>query len=334
MKDVNPIISVIVPVYNAEKYLRRCIDSILAQTFTDFELLLIDDGSKDRSGEICDGYARKDKRVKVFHKENGGVSSARNLGLDNARGEWICFCDSDDIVTQTYLSDMIGAVNEESQFVLSNYRRIDAKGSVINLDYIVLEDADMVRYFIDKKVFALSAPYAKLYKTDVISEYHIRFPLGIQMGEDAIFIMRYLNKITSVNVVDKCNYIVNQTEGSLSSKYYPFEKEWDCYVIWKRELLTFLTRFGKIYDDPVKIAWENRISDTFNRCLQCLYRQSEKLSFKRKLRYLQSIPKEDLKEYKHYYKPLKLRRKILKLLVEKRLFGLYIFMGLFDNFKS
>ena len=89
-------ISIIVPVYNSEQTLNRCIDSILGQTYRNFELLLINDGSKDRSGEICDEYARKDSRVKVFHKENGGVSSARNVGLDNARGEWITFCDSDD----------------------------------------------------------------------------------------------------------------------------------------------------------------------------------------------------------------------------------------------
>lgn len=91
MNNPNPKISVIVPVYNAEKYLHRCIDSILAQTFADFELLLIDDGSTDKSGEICDEYADKDARIRVFHKANGGVSSARNVGLDNALGEYICF---------------------------------------------------------------------------------------------------------------------------------------------------------------------------------------------------------------------------------------------------
>lgn len=101
---MDPKVSVIVPVYNVEKYLHRCIDSILTQTFTDFEVLLINDGSKDRSGEICDEYAKKDSRVKVFHKENGGVSSARNVGLDNARGDLICFCDSDDFVTKDWLA--------------------------------------------------------------------------------------------------------------------------------------------------------------------------------------------------------------------------------------
>ena len=113
-----PIISVIVPVYNTEKYLHRCIDSILAQTFTDFELLLIDDGSKDNSGKICDEYAAKDSRVRVFHKENGGVSSARNLGLDNAQGEWIAFVDSDDYISpQMYELLYKKSLNDSSELV-------------------------------------------------------------------------------------------------------------------------------------------------------------------------------------------------------------------------
>lgn len=89
-------ISIIIPVYNAEKYLRRCINSIYAQTYDDFELLLVDDGSADSSGRICDEYAATDSRTRVFHNENQGVSSARNTGLDNAVGEWIMFMDSDD----------------------------------------------------------------------------------------------------------------------------------------------------------------------------------------------------------------------------------------------
>ena len=100
----NPKISIIVPVYNVEQYLRRCIDSILNQSFADFELLLIDDGSKDKSGAICDEYAAKDSRIRVFHKENGGVSSARNIGLENARGEWLSFIDGDDVITEGYFN--------------------------------------------------------------------------------------------------------------------------------------------------------------------------------------------------------------------------------------
>ena len=92
----HPKISVIVPVYKAESYLRCCVDSLLAQTFRDFEILLIDDGSPDKSGEICDEYARKDGRIKALHKKNEGVSSARNAGIEHAQGEWITFVDADD----------------------------------------------------------------------------------------------------------------------------------------------------------------------------------------------------------------------------------------------
>lgn len=100
---MSPSISIIVPVYKAEAYLHRCVDSLLAQTFTDFEVLLIDDGSPDRSGEICDAYAKKDARVRVFHQPNGGVSVARQRGVENAKGEWITFVDADDCLPQKSL---------------------------------------------------------------------------------------------------------------------------------------------------------------------------------------------------------------------------------------
>lgn len=110
---MHPKISVIVPVYKVEKYLRDCVDSILAQTFTDFEVLLVDDGSPDRSGEICDEYAAKDSRIRVFHQENGGVTSARRLGVENALGEWINFVDSDDTIPKDALNNMYTAAQKD-----------------------------------------------------------------------------------------------------------------------------------------------------------------------------------------------------------------------------
>ena len=100
---MTPVISIIVAVYKAESCLRRCVDSLLAQTFQDYEILLVDDGSPDRSGEICDEYARKDNRVRVFHKENGGVASARQCGMNNARGEYVIHADPDDWVEPNML---------------------------------------------------------------------------------------------------------------------------------------------------------------------------------------------------------------------------------------
>ena len=102
-----PIVSIIVPVYNVEKYINRCIDSILAQTFTDWECILVVDGSPDKSGEICDEYSARDSRIRVIHKPNGGVSSARNVGINLATGEWITFVDSDDFIDADSLFSMV-----------------------------------------------------------------------------------------------------------------------------------------------------------------------------------------------------------------------------------
>lgn len=124
-----PIISVIVPVYNVEKYLPRCIDSILAQTFTDFELILVDDGSPDNCGAICDEYAAKDKRVRVIHKSNGGVSSARNAGLDAASGEYVTFVDSDDYIAEDRLKQMHSSIFEsKADIAVAGFRFVDEIG--------------------------------------------------------------------------------------------------------------------------------------------------------------------------------------------------------------
>lgn len=323
-----PKVSVIIPVYNAEKYLRRCVDSILAQTFTDFELLLVDDGSKDASGAICDEYADRDNRVRVFHKENGGVSSARNLGLDNARGEWVTFCDADDEVTGTYLEDMIQ--NETpSSLIFSLYSN---KGdSIRHLPPGIYENESMVNYVIDNKVFNLSGPYAKLYRTDIVKERNITFPVGINMGEDGIFIAKYLNVVERLIVIDSSNYIVNTTQGSISSNYYSFDSEWRCYSIWKSEIYNFVTRYKDLYENPLRIVWENRIGSTFLRCLQCTYMLSG-LSLMNRLRYLYQIPKKDYSEFKYNFHPTCKKDRVQQILINNKLFLIFIISGRCFNF--
>ena len=131
MEKRNPKISVIVPVYNVEQYLRRCIDSILAQTFTDFELLLIDDGSKDSSGEICEEYAGKDARIRVFHRQNGGVSTARNLGIDKAKGEWITFSDSVDELLPDAFEAVCGYMHEGIDMIKTGYQILNEHNQIM-----------------------------------------------------------------------------------------------------------------------------------------------------------------------------------------------------------
>lgn len=175
------MISIIVPVYNVEKYLQRCIESILAQTLTDFELLLIDDGSKDKSGEICDNFALKDKRIKVFHKENGGVSSARNLGITKAQGEWITFIDSDDWVEPDYLANF----SMDSDLCVQGY--YCGETLTVYTPTIVMQNVGL-SYM---KAGYVSGPYCKLFKAEIIQSNHISFDLQLSYGEDMLFLMQY-----------------------------------------------------------------------------------------------------------------------------------------------
>lgn len=210
-----PKISVIVPVYNTEKYLHRCIDSILSQTFTDFELLLIDDGSKDKSGAICDEYAEKDSRVKVFHKENGGVSSARNAGLDNMRGGYLTFIDSDDWVDSSYLEDLIEYSCADlvvSDFVVEGESQWNEELPVgcwqgVELSKIVEEKVCWARF---------TAPWCKLLKKDLLGL--LRFSTKLNTQEDALFMYGYLCKVEFVQIIPTQGYHYNRLESQTLSK--------------------------------------------------------------------------------------------------------------------
>lgn len=200
MKSDNPKISVIVPVYNTEKYLRRCIDSILNQTFTDFEVLLINDGSTDSSGAICDEYAKQDSRIRVFHKENGGVSSARNLGLDNILGEYVTFVDSDDMISLEALKLYIEChINNTSDIVVANYQQLNSDKTNSNFDVAVNcgKDEYLRKILLRETSFTL---WAKSFKSCLFEKY--RFINGCDFGED---FMMYPKLVYDANNVFKIN---------------------------------------------------------------------------------------------------------------------------------
>lgn len=244
-----PKISVIVPVYNAEKYLHRCIDSILVQTFTDFELLLINDGSKDRSGVICDEYAVKDSRVRVFHKENGGVSSARNVGLDNANGEWVTFCDSDDYVYPCWLEnynileygtkyDLICQGIETDKplchGVNKNIYSVDAKGSIVDI--------------IESLCINLILGYTtvKAFRLDIVNRARIRFNQNLKFKEDETFVIQYARYAINSICVNKIGYLYYIP---VWNKYkLPFESEKYLYENLLAELVKLgLTKKSKYF---------------------------------------------------------------------------------------
>lgn len=222
-----PKVSIIVPVYNAEKYLHRCVDSILAQTFTDWELLLIDDGSPDRSGEICDGYAMKDARIRVIHKENGGVSSARNVGLDATKGKWVVFVDSDDWCESNYLADFFSLDFKpyDNDIVLQG-RKNEVDGKIV--ENFVLRDnvyKNIALAMLDNNLLTFGAPYCKLYSNGLIKKYDIRFPEEYSYGEDTTFFFRVLSVVSTIITTSKCNYhYVDMVSESLSKKNHEYEQ--------------------------------------------------------------------------------------------------------------
>lgn len=211
-----PLISVIVPVYNAEKTLRQCVDSILNQEYGDIELILVDDGSKDSSPAICEEYAERDSRVKVFHKTNGGVSSTRNLGLDNAQGEWITFIDSDDYVTNGYFD---GIDENDEDILIKSYKKFDHTGMVCGKETEVLNRIYDFSEFLNLYVTdsLLRCPWTKFYKRELVGD--MRFLQDMKIGEDAWFVFMYLAKCRSYAIVPEGDYMVRLAKEPDEVKY-------------------------------------------------------------------------------------------------------------------
>lgn len=218
-------ISIIIPVYNTEQYLEECLDSIIAQEFKDWECLLVDDGSTDKSGCICDQYMKQDNRFKVFHIGNSGVSFARNLGIKYASAKYIAFIDSDDTIDKNYLSRLHSAmVKNEVDLIVCGMKLVRPSGTEIitAAEGLVSVESKYAKHFIDlNRKSLLYGPVVKLYSVDIIKKNKIRFPLGIHYGEDLIFNFEYLEYVTNIFVIDfpGYNYRILST-GSLSTSIY------------------------------------------------------------------------------------------------------------------
>lgn len=236
----SPKVSVIVPVYKAEAYLNRCVDSLLAQTFEDFEILLIDDGSPDRSGEMCDEYARKDSRVRVIHKENGGVSSARQCGLDNARGEYVIHADPDDWTEPEMLEAMYRKAKEEdADMVICDYFLIRKNKSIyVRQSYSL----DIKTRICDFFHHLDGVPWNKLVRRSCFGQYDISYPKEMSNNEDVFVNMCLIDKNLRLAKVDQTLYHYDQNinPNSLSSRSVEDLLKQDClfYNLLKEKLST------------------------------------------------------------------------------------------------
>lgn len=212
-------ISVIIPVYNAEKYLDECLQSVLKQSFIDFELLLINDGSTDESGTICNSYAADDNRIKVFHKENGGVSSARNLGLNHAKGEWITFVDSDDWVSENYFSCFEMEISKEVDWIFLNLTKKVLNGNDVEITFnkkTLKRNMFLEKYKVHPHFFG---PTAKFYRNSIIQENHIKFDEKLNFGEDNLFNCEFLMNVNYIKLFGENFYYRRPSlEGLSKSK--------------------------------------------------------------------------------------------------------------------
>ena len=220
---MRPKVSIIVPIYNAQKTLPRCVDSILQQDYSDFELLLIDDGSKDDSGKICDEYAAIDARVKVIHKQNSGVSDSRNLALDAAKGEYLQFLDADDWITPNATRLLLeSAEQNQCDMVISDFyrvigERVSHKGS-IDEDGVLTREAFANLMMENPADFYYGVLWNKLYNREIIEKNHLRMDPKISWCEDFMFNLEYIRHCQNIFVLQVPIYYYVKTKGSLVSQ--------------------------------------------------------------------------------------------------------------------
>lgn len=241
----NPKLSIIVPIYNARETLKTCIESILEQNYNFFELVLVNDGSNDNSGEICREYELKDARVKSLSKANGGVSSARNMGLQYATGDWVMFVDSDDHLCAHSLGELLNYTEVADLVVGASIYGTPPQVNVLGVPG--LYNGEQLKALIEDNVShpLLSAPWAKLFRRDIIESHHIKFDESLCFGEDAVFVKEYMLYINTVRILPTPVYCYYDIGDEIYKKY---NKSFDTIINYYRRIIDVYGRLGVRYD--------------------------------------------------------------------------------------
>lgn len=241
-------VSIIIPVYNVESYLEQCVTSLVNQTYQNIEIILVDDGSKDKSGFICEKLAEKDCRITVIHKENAGLGFARNTGLDLASGEYVTFIDSDDFVEKDLIQNLMEGLKKFSaDTCVGGYRRVSASGKELYKEQYELRtycgEQVYQEFFLrmlgsapDKHDSIKMSVWNSLYSMDLIKKNNIRFfSERVMISEDVIFNSDYYKYAKCVSVINSVSYCYRITEGSVTNKYKPDRTEMVCLLYEEME---------------------------------------------------------------------------------------------------
>lgn len=257
-----PKVSIIVPVYKVENYLEPCINSILAQDYSDWELILVDDGSPDRCGKICDDYASQDARVQVVHKENGGPSSARNVGIQMARGTYVLFVDADDRLSSKAVSVLVDKAEEGYDLVCAAYTDISEYGETVCNDFAAVtpDRSCLVNCVISGTGGVL---WGKIFNLDIIRKNNIVLNEAVYMSEDMLFVLEYIRYCTNWSAVGEPIYFYNRMNQNsqsamVSAKYLAsFEHFFNCLRVQLRTL--------NISEEIIEMYIENRAISVLRR---------------------------------------------------------------------
>lgn len=288
-KNNSIIISIIIPIFNLEyKNLRRCIESVLGQTFKDFELILIDDGSTDNSLNICKEYASLDKRISLIHKENGGVSSARNLGIEYSKGEYIAFIDGDDYIDCDYLEHF--AERLPADLLLQScadfcydYDKAKTQYHFHNKDY----ENDFDELFTKYNLYNWGAPWGRLYNSYIIKQNNIRFEQDLHYREDELFFITYLNYCTSIKTDSYYGYHYIWHPTSATHKYYGFNHNFKVTTeIYLKNIQLWQT---KSFKNNFKETISNKCVCSLFACLSSMYKEERNKNLKDRLYCIRKI---------------------------------------------
>ncbi|NIK78176.1 glycosyltransferase involved in cell wall biosynthesis [Paenibacillus castaneae] len=318
---MNELISIIVPIYNAEQYLARCVNSIINQTYKNIEIVLVNDGSQDSSGVICDEFADKDNRIKAIHISNKGVSHARNVGIDNTSGNYIQFVDSDDYIEPNMVELLVKYITDHDvDLIICGHTSIDANNNLEERarmnDAIYSSKNEIYFKLLDcRNSSFMNPPWNKLYKSNIIKTYNIRFDENISLGEDFIFNLNYTKYIVSMATLDLQLYNYwKESNISLTTKYR--SDNWGIMRLW-------FIKYKELLNDKYFInKYENQINGFILKCIQITLSatfNSNNISKEEGLRVIESIMKDDITtEALKNIEPIGLNSKIILFCFKKK----------------
>lgn len=327
---INELISVIVPVYNAEKYIQKCLENIINQTYSNIEILLIDDGSLDKSGILCDEYAQKYINVESYHKDNGGASAARNFGLQKAKGEWILFVDVDDYIDNNYIVELVQPTKtDELNMVICGYEINYIDDNYTRYCYIDLKNKTFFKEQVKNAIYELDAigllnvVYCKLYNRKIIMSNKIIFDIMLKTGQDLAFNCSYFRYVSKIKILDICPYhYIKRNTISLVNSYKRNMLE----IVSKcNEERLNLYKFYSMNTDKYMCVYGKRYIGYIFSCIPNIYNYSKDIKFLDRKKQIDIIMNDN--KLKHYsklcYKELDILTKIFIILYRTK--NVYIF---------